>query len=73
MPRPVPDWRAPAPLLAARAHFALDQTAEAQALLERLLKEQPDREEAIHNLQALLKDQPPPPPKTPPPPPRSKT
>lgn len=69
VPRPVPDWRAPALLLAARAHMALDQTAEAQALLERLLKEQPDREEASHNLQALLKDQPPPPPKTPPPPP----
>jgi hypothetical protein len=69
VPRPVPDWRAPALLLAARAHFNLDQTAEAQALLERLLKEQPGREEAAHNLQALLKDQPPPPPKTPPPPP----
>jgi len=69
VPRPVPDWRAPALLLAARAHLALDQLTEAQALLERLLKEQPDREEAIHNLQALLKDQPPPPPKTPPPPP----
>ncbi|MFZ1614778.1 MAG: VWA domain-containing protein [Holophaga sp.] len=69
VPRPVPDWRAPALLLAARAHFALDQTAEAQALLERLLKEQPGSEEASHNLQSLLKDQPPPPPKTPPPPP----
>ena len=71
VPRPVPDWRGPALLLAARAHFALDQSAEAQGLLERLLKEQPGREEAVHNLQALLKDQtpPPPPPKTPPPPP----
>jgi len=71
VPRPVPDWRGPALLLAARAHFALDQSAEAQALLERLLKEQPGREEAVHNLQTLLKDHPPPPPppKTPPPPP----
>jgi len=71
VPRPVPDWRAPALLLAARAHFALEQSAEAQALLERLLKEQPGREEAVHNLQSLLKDRPPPPPppKTPPPPP----
>jgi hypothetical protein len=71
VPRPVPDWRGPALLLAARAHFALDQSGDAQALLERLLKEQPDREEAVHNLQSLLKDRPPPPPppKTPPPPP----
>jgi len=71
IPQPMPDWRGPALLLAARAHYALDQNAEAQALLERLLKEQPGREEAIHNLQSLLKDRqpPPPPPKTPPPPP----
>lgn len=69
VPRPVPDWRAPALLLAARAHFAADQPTEARALLERLLKEQPGCREAIHNLQALLKDQPPPPPKMPPPPP----
>ncbi len=70
VPRPVPDWRGPALLLAARAHYALDQNAEAQSLLERLLKEQPGREEAVHNLQALQKDQSPPPPKpkTPPPP-----
>ncbi|MCE1228848.1 MAG: VWA domain-containing protein [Firmicutes bacterium] len=68
VPRPVPEWRAPALLLAAKAHLALNQRAEAQALLERLIQEQPGREEAIHNLQTLLKDAPPPP-KTPPPPP----
>ena len=55
-PRPIPAWRAPALLLAARAHLEANRPAEAQALLERL----------------LLKDaQPPPPPnpKKPPPPP----
>ena len=42
----------------------------AQALLERLLKEQPGRSEAVQNLQSLLKNNPPPPPpKNPPPPP----
>jgi len=70
-PSPMPPWRGPALLLAARAQWALDQPGEAQALLERLLKEQPGRSEAVHNLQALLKDHPPPPPnpKNPPPPP----
>lgn len=68
VPRPVPEWRAPALLMAARAHLALDQRAEAIALLERLLKEEPGRSEAVHNLQSLLQDTPPPP-KTPPPPP----
>ncbi|OQA37275.1 MAG: hypothetical protein BWY56_01095 [Acidobacteria bacterium ADurb.Bin340] len=68
VPRPVPAWRAPALLLAARAHRDLDRTPEAIALLERLLKEEPGRSEAVHNLQTLLKDAPPPP-ETPPPPP----
>lgn len=70
VPRPVPDWRGPALLLAARAQVALDRIPEAKTLLERLLKEQPGREEAVHNLQSLQKDHPPPPPKpkTPPPP-----
>lgn len=70
-PTPAPDWRAPALLMAARAHVALGQIAEAQSLLERLLKEQPGRSEAVQNLQSLLKNNPPPPPnpKTPPPPP----
>lgn len=68
VPRPVPAWRAPALLLAARAHRDSGRTPEAIALLERLLKEEPGRSEAVHNLQTLLKDAPPPP-KTPPPPP----
>lgn len=68
VPRPVPAWRAPALLLAARAHRDQGRTPEAIALLERLLKEEPGRSEAVHNLQTLLKDAPPPP-KTPPPPP----
>lgn len=71
VPRPVPEWRAPALLLAARAQMALGQPDEAITLLERLLKEQPGQPDATHDLQSLLKDkQPPPPkPKTPPPPP----
>ena len=71
-PRPIPAWRAPALLLAARAHLEANRPAEAQALLERLLLEQPGQREAIHDLQTLVKDaQPPPPPnpKKPPPPP----
>ncbi|MFN7956924.1 MAG: VWA domain-containing protein [Holophagaceae bacterium] len=71
-PRPIPAWRAPALLLAARAHVEAHRPAEAQALLERLLLEQPGQREAIHDLQTLVKDaQPPPPPnpKKPPPPP----
>ena len=73
-PRPVPPWRAPALLLAARAWVALDQPGEARQLLERLLLEQPGRPEAVHNLQTLLKDPPPQPPKPkkPPPPPPPK-
>ncbi|MFZ1376595.1 MAG: tetratricopeptide repeat protein, partial [Geothrix sp.] len=65
-------WRAPALLLAARAHMESSRPAEARALLERLLLEQPGQREAIHDLQTLVKDaQPPPPPnpKKPPPPP----
>jgi len=71
-PRPLPAWRAPALLLAARAHLEARQPEEARALLERLLLEQPGQREAIHNLQTLVKDSPPPPPpnpKRPPPPP----
>ena len=72
VPRPLPPWRAPALLLAARALVALDKPDEARALLERLLKEQPGRPEAVHDLQILVKDTNPPPPdprKPPPPPP----
>lgn len=70
-PRPLPAWRAPALLLAARANMALDRTEEAKALLQRLLREEPGRPEAVHNLQTLLQDSlpPPPNPKKPPPPP----
>ena len=71
-PRPLPPWRTPALLLAARAHLEARRPAEAQALLERLLLEQPGQREAIHNLQTLVKDAAPPPPpnpKKPPPPP----
>jgi hypothetical protein len=71
VPRPVPPWRAPALLLAARSQVALDHPDEAIAILVRLLKEQPGQPDAVHNLQALLQDHPPPPPnpKKPPPPP----
>ena len=71
-PRPIPDWRAPALLLAARAHLEARRPQEARALLERLLLEQPGQREAIHNLQTLVKDAlppPPPDPRKPPPPP----
>jgi tetratricopeptide (TPR) repeat protein len=70
-PRPLPAWRAPALLLAARAQAELGKAEEARTLLERLLLEQPGQPEAIHNLQSLLKDPPPtpPPPRNPPPPP----
>jgi len=71
VPRPVPTWRSPALLLAARAQVALDHPSEAIVFLERLLKEQPGQPDAIHDLQTLTQDrQPPPPnPKKPPPPP----
>jgi len=70
-PRPVPFWRAPALLLAARAQGGLNHPEEARALLERLLLEQPGQRDAIHDLQTLVRDTTPPPPnpKNPPPPP----
>ncbi|WP_243384682.1 vWA domain-containing protein [Geothrix alkalitolerans] len=70
-PRPLPPWRTPALLLAARAHLEAGRPAEARALLERLLLEHPGQPDAIHDLQTLVKDTTPPPPnpKTPPPPP----
>lgn len=70
-PRPLPPWRTPALLLAARAHLAGQRPAEARALLERLLLEHPGQPDAIHDLQTLVKDATPPPPnpKNPPPPP----
>jgi hypothetical protein len=71
-PRPIPAWRAPALLLAARAHMESRRPEEARALLERLLLEQPGQREAVHDLQTLVKDSlppPPPNPKKPPPPP----
>ncbi len=69
--RPVPSWRAPALLLAARACVAMDRPEDARTFLERLLRESPGRKEAVHDLQSLIRDTPPPPPnpKTPPPPP----
>jgi hypothetical protein len=70
-PRPVPLWRAPALLLAARASVALNHPDEAKVFLQRLLREEPGRSEAVHDLQTLLQDSTPPPPdpKKPPPPP----
>ena len=71
-PRPIPAWRAPALLLAARAHLDAQRPQEARALLERLLLEQPGQRDAIHDLQTLVKDvlpPPPPDPRKPPPPP----
>ncbi len=71
-PRPIPAWRAPALLLAARAHLESRRPDDAKALLERLLLEQPGQPEAVHDLQTLVKDATPPPPpnpKKPPPPP----
>ena len=70
-PKPIPLWRAPALLLAARASMALDKPEESKAFLERLLREDPGRSEAVHDLQTLIKDSSPPPPdpKKPPPPP----
>lgn len=68
-PRPLPPWRIPALLLAARAQHALGQAEACQELLERALREEPGRPEPVHNLQALLQDPPPPDPRKPPPPP----
>ncbi|MDR3670514.1 MAG: VWA domain-containing protein [Holophaga sp.] len=67
-PRPLPPWRAPALLMAARALVQLHRPGEARTLLERLLLEQPGRPEAGHDLQALLQDPPPPSPPKPTPP-----
>ncbi len=71
VPRPIPTWRAPALLLAARAQVALGRPDEAMTLLERLLTEAPGHAEACHDLQSLVQDSHPPPPnpKKPPPPP----
>jgi hypothetical protein len=70
VPRPLPPWRAPALLLAARALAAQRRAPEARQLLERLLLEQPGRPEAVHDLQTLVPDPVPPPPgsRRPPPP-----
>lgn len=71
-PRPLPEWRPRALLLAARAHLEAQRPDQAKALLERLLLESPQQQEALHNLQSLVKDPSPPPPpdpKKPPPPP----
>ena len=72
-PRPLPPWRVPALLMAARAQAALNRREEARSLLERALLEQPGSPEAGHDLQALVPDPVPPPPPSsqpPPPPPR---
>lgn len=72
VPRPLPDWRVAALLLAARAQVESGHTPEAETLLERLLLEVPGQPEATHDLQSLRTPTPPPPPKVkqPPPPPR---
>lgn len=72
VPRPLPPWRVPALLMAARAQVALKEPDQAKLLLERLLMESPGRPEAVHDLQSLLPDPGPPPPPNPksPPPPR---
>ncbi|HJU84564.1 MAG TPA: VWA domain-containing protein [Holophagaceae bacterium] len=74
-PRPLPAWRAPALLLAARAEVERKKPEAAKALLERLLLEQPGQADAVHDLQSLVQDPTPPPPPDPhrpppPPPPR---
>jgi hypothetical protein len=65
-PRPLPPWRAPALLMAARALVQLHRPGDARTLLERLLLEQPGSPEASHDLQTLLQDPPPPGPPKPP-------
>jgi hypothetical protein len=67
-PRPLPPWRAPALLMAARAMVQLHRPGDARTLLERLLLEQPGSPEAGHDLQTLLQDPPPPGPPEPLPP-----
>ena len=49
----------------------MDRPEQAKAYLERVLREEPGRPEAVHDLQTLLQDSvpPPPDPKKPPPPP----
>ena len=66
--QPIPAWRAPALLMAARAQVALAHPDQACSMLERLLLEQPGRTEAVHDLQSLLPDRipPPAPPREPP-------
>jgi len=51
--------------------MAMDRPEEAKEFLQRALREEPGRPEAVHNLQSLLRDSSPPPPdpKKPPPPP----
>ena len=65
-PRPLPPWRTPALLMAARALVELEHAEAARALLERVLLERPGQPEATHDLQTLLKDPPPPGPPRPP-------
>jgi hypothetical protein len=69
-PRPLPAWRAPALLMAARALMELKHPDAARTMLERLLLEQPGHPEATHDLQTLVQDPqaPPPGPRRPPPP-----
>jgi hypothetical protein len=72
VPHPLPGWRVPALMLAARAHRVAGRPTEARGLLERILLEQPGQQDAIQDLQTLVKDPgppPPTPPKPPPPPP----
>lgn len=72
VPRPLPAWRAPALLMAARAQKELGRTDDAKALLTRLLMESPGQADASYDLQSLTPDPTPPPPpdpKNPPPPP----
>ena len=70
--RPVPPWRAPALLMAARAQKELGKVEDAKTLLTRLLLESPGQMDAAWDLQSLTPDPTPPPPpdpKNPPPPP----
>ncbi len=68
-PHPLPSWRLPALMMAARAHLVAGRPAEARELLERILLEQPGQRDAIQDLQTLVKDPGPPPPRPPKPPP----
>jgi hypothetical protein len=53
---PIPRWRVPALLLAARAEMGLGQPEKARALLECALLEFPGHREAAHNLQSIVQD-----------------